>query len=184
MRRSKLMVAGMLAAFAFSGPAFAAGSDSSGSDAPPEKTKTTTECKKGEVWDKKLKKCVEVKKSGMNADEIYDTARELAYFGRADEALALLAQMPDQGEPRVQNYLGFANRKLGNMDVAMVHYRKAIATNPDYVLARSYMGQGLLKMGNVGAARIELAQIRMRAGADNRPYRMLSDALAGKPVGY
>jgi predicted Zn-dependent protease len=84
----------------------------------------------------------------------------------------------------VQNYLGFAHRKAGRIDAAMMHYQAALQLDPDYVLARSYMGQGLLNSGNVGAARAQLAQINMRAGTDNYPYRMLSDALAGKPVGY
>lgn len=163
------------------GVALAAGDSSSGSDAPPEKTETTAKCKKSEVWDKKLKKCVELKKSGMNAimdeDALYDAARELAYFGRADEALVLLAQMADQEAPRVQNYLGFANRKLGNMDVAMAHYRKAIAADPDYVLARSYMGQGLVTLGDMAAAKVQLAEIAARAGTGNRPYHMLAEAI-------
>ncbi|NJR13554.1 MAG: tetratricopeptide repeat protein [Phyllobacteriaceae bacterium] len=176
------------ASLAFAGTSFAAGDSSSGSDEAPEPTATTTKCKKTEVFDEKLKKCVELKKSGMNDgfsdDELYDAARELAYFDRPDDAITLLKQMADQNQPRVQNYLGFAHRKAGRMDAAMMHYQAALQLDPDYVLARSYMGQGLLKSGNVGAARTQLAQIRMRAGTDNYPYRMLSDALAGKPVGY
>jgi tetratricopeptide (TPR) repeat protein len=166
-------------------PAQAAPDDENSAPLP---TETTVKCKEGEVFDEKEKKCVPIKKSGMNElmddDALYDAARELAYFGRPQDAMALLVQMSDQNQPRVQNYLGFTNRKLGRMDAAMMHYQAALRMDPDYVLARSYMGMGLLTMGNVGAARIELAQIRMRAGADNRPYKLLADALAGKPVGY
>jgi tetratricopeptide (TPR) repeat protein len=154
----------------------------------PLPTETTVKCKDKEVYDEKLKKCVPIKKTGMNDilddDALYDAARELAYFGRPQDAMDLLSQMSDQNQPRVQNYLGFTNRKLGRMDAAMMHYQAALRADPDYVLARSYMGLGLLQMGNVGAARTQLAQIRLRAGADNRPYKLLADALAGKPVGY
>jgi tetratricopeptide (TPR) repeat protein len=166
-------------------PAFAAGDDSS---SEPKPTETSTKCKKTEVYDKKEKKCVEVKKTGMNEilgdDALYEAARELAYFDRADDAVVLLSQMSDQNQPRVQNYLGFANRKLGRMDAAMMHYQAALRLDPDYVLARSYMGVGLMESGNIGSARIELAQIHMRAGTDNRAYRLLSEALDGKPVAY
>jgi tetratricopeptide (TPR) repeat protein len=174
-----------LAAAGLPGLALAAPDDDNSAPLP---TETTVKCKEKEVYDEKLKKCVPIKKTGMNDsmgdDALYDAARELAYFGRPQDAMTLLAQMSDQNQPRVQNYLGFTNRKLGRMDAAMMHYQAALRLDPDYVLARSYMGVGLLQSGNVGAARIELAQIRMRAGADNRPYRLLADALAGKPVGY
>lgn len=179
------LAAAALCAALWVSPAFAAPDDD---NAEPVPTETTTKCKKTEVWDEKEKKCVPIKKSGMidtlGDDGLYRAARELAYFGRADDAITLLSQMSDTAAPRVQNYLGFANRKAGRMDEALGHYRAALARDPDFVLARSYMGMGLLQSGNVGAARIELAQIRMRAGADNRPYRLLADALAGKPVGY
>lgn len=173
----------LFAATVFSTAGFAAGSSSDGDDAAPTATETTTKCKKTEIYDKKLKKCVELKKSGMNEilddDALYDTARELAYFDRPEDAIVLLQQMADQNQPRVQNYLGFANRKAGRMEDAMMYYNAALAMDPDYVLARSYMGQGLVQIGDISGAKAQLIEIKKRAGVENRPYEMLASAIAG-----
>jgi predicted Zn-dependent protease len=175
-------------ALMLSAPAFAVGDDSSGAEEAPKPTQTTTDCKKGEVWDKKDKKCVALKKQGMRDvlgdDGLYDSARELAYFGRPDEAIDLLNQLSDQAQARVQNYLGFANRKAGRMEVAMRHYQAAIAADPDHVLARSYMGQGYLQDGDFSAAYTQLREIRARAGTDNYAYRELAKAISGMPTSY
>ena len=167
-----------------SGASFAAGSDSSGSATPPVKTKTSTECKTGEVWDKKTEACIDGKKSSFNDSQLYDAARELAYFGRPDDAIDLLAQMSDQNDPDVLNYLGFANRKAGRVDVGMDYYRQALTLNPDHVLARSYMGQALLEQGDIGAAKEQLVQIRRRAGTVNYAYVQLDQALRGNVTTY
>ncbi|MCU0832205.1 MAG: hypothetical protein MUC58_11965 [Rhizobiaceae bacterium] len=168
--------------------AHAVGDDSSGSEEAPKPTQTTVECKKGEVWDDKEKKCIEMKDSGMRGilgdDGLYDTARELAYFGRPEEAIILLRQIAGQQQARVQNYLGFAHRKAGHMEIAMLHYNMAIAMDPDHVLARSYMGQGLLEEGKFAAAYAQLKEIEARAGTDNYAYEQLALALEGGPTNY
>ena len=178
----------MFAATMFSTASFAAGESSGGDDAAPKATETTLKCKKTEVYDVKLKKCVVLKKSGMNDvmddDGLYDTARELAYFGRPEDAIALLKQIADQNQPRVQNYLGFANRKAGRMEEAMMYYNVALSMDPDYVLARSYMGQGLLQQGDFGGAYAQLREIKERAGTNNRSYEMLASAITGMPSNY
>jgi tetratricopeptide (TPR) repeat protein len=182
------MILSMFAATMFSTASFAAGESSGGNDAAPKATETTTKCKKTEVYDKKLKKCVELKKSGMNEimDEnaLYDTARELAYFERPEEAIILLKQIANQNQPRVQNYLGFANRKAGRMEDAMMYYNIALSMDPNYVLARSYMGQGLLEQGDFGGAYAQLREIKERAGTNNRSYEMLASAITGLPTDY
>jgi tetratricopeptide (TPR) repeat protein len=182
------MILSMFAATMFSTASFAAGESSGGDEAAPKATETTVKCKKTEVYDKKLKKCVELKKSGMNEimdeDALYDTARELAYFERPEEAIILLKQIANQNQPRVQNYLGFANRKAGRMEDAMMYYNIALSMDPNYVLARSYMGQGLLEQGDFGGAYAQLREIKERAGTHNRSYEMLASAITGLPTDY
>ena len=158
-------------------PAGAVGSDSGGSETPPQKTQTTTQCKKDEIYDAKQDKCVKVEKSSMNDDQKYDAARELAWFGRPEEAIAILSSLGETDRPNVQNYLGFAHRKAGRLDAAMVHYARALSLDPDYVLARSYMGQGLIAMGDIDGAKMQLAEIRRRAGTVNYAYVALDQAL-------
>ena len=182
------LILSMFAASVFSTSAFAAGESSGGDDAAPKATETTIQCKKTEVYDAKLKKCIELKKSGMNElmDEnaLYDTARELAYFDRPEDAIVLLKQIANQNQPRVQNYLGFANRKAGRMEDAMMYYNVALSMDPDYVLARSYMGQGMLQQGDFDGANAQLREIKERAGTNNRSYEMLASAITGLKSNY
>jgi len=155
-------------------PAHAAGSDS---DSPPATTKTTTECKKGEVWDEKTQKCVDAQSGRLDDDRLYQAARELAWAGRYDEALDVLAAMTEGDTDRVLTYKGFANRKAGRIAAGMEFYQAAIAMNPDNLLARSYMGQGLVEQGEFELAEAQLAEIVARGGAGGWPETALRKAL-------
>jgi tetratricopeptide (TPR) repeat protein len=163
---------------AFSTAALAAGSQSDETQ-PPEKTKTTTECKNGQVWDKVKEKCVDAKKSSLDDDTLYTAARELAYDGQYDNAITLLNLISNQNDPKVLNYLGYANRKAGRFDVGMKYYQQALAIDANFILTRSYMGQALLEQGNVQAARTQLIEIRDRGGENTWAYRALEQALGG-----
>jgi tetratricopeptide (TPR) repeat protein len=169
-------LAAMLAAsFLFSaGAVLAAGGDSS---APPAKTETTTKCKDGKIWDKKAQKCVKPAKSSFNDDDLYKAARELAYDGQYDNAIAILQLAENQNDPRILNYLGFANRKAGRMEIGMRYYQKALAIDADYILARSYMGQALIDQGDIQGAKMQLVEIRDRGGEDTWAYRALYQSL-------
>jgi Flp pilus assembly protein TadD len=157
-----------------SAPAFAAGSDSGNT---PAATETTTKCKHGEVWDKKQKKCVKPDKASMNDTQLFEAARELAYAGQYENAIKVLKVAANQNDPRILNYMGFANRKAGRVDLAMTYYKKALAIDGNYLLARSYMGQGLIVQGKVEEARAQLIEIRDRGGRDTYAYHALYDAL-------
>jgi tetratricopeptide (TPR) repeat protein len=161
-------------AFAFAPPLFAAGSDSGDE---PTATETTTTCKDGKVWDKDKKECVDPQKSGMNDTQLFQAARELAYAGQYENAIKVLRVAKNQNDPRILNYMGFANRKAGRIDLAMTYYKKALAIDGNYLLARSYMGQGLVAQGKIEEARAQLIEIRDRGGKDSYAYRSLYDAL-------
>ncbi|MGH1423183.1 MAG: hypothetical protein ACRBBU_00525 [Pseudooceanicola sp.] len=161
--------------------AFAAGSDST---TPPKPTETTKSCKDGMIFDKKTKKCVKADASILNDDMRYLAARELAYGERYESAMAALDAAENQNDPRILNYRGFVNRKLGNMDKAMASYRDAIAADPDYILARSYMGQGLIEQGDLVGALAQLHEIENRGGRETWAYAALDQALRGMPTSY
>ncbi|PCJ90725.1 MAG: hypothetical protein COA52_09900 [Hyphomicrobiales bacterium] len=162
----------MLGSFGVS--AFAAGSDSS---EPPKPTQTTKDCKNGKIWDKKHKKCMTVKSEMFDDDTLYTAARELAYDGQYDNAINILELAANRDDPRILNYLGFANRKAGRMEVGMGYYKEALKKNPDYILARSYMGQAYLQQKNWSAARQQLTEIDARGGKDTWAYASLSNSL-------
>lgn len=172
-----LSAAALTLGLAFSVPAtgFAAGEET-----PP----TTKKCSKGKVLDKQSGKCVQAESNLLDADERYEAVREYAYAGEYDNAATILASFANQNDPRVQNYLGFIARKKGDMNTAMHHYAAALSIDPDYILARSYMGQGLISMGDSEGARAQLAEIRQRGGRNTWAYTALAMALRGVPTNY
>ena len=153
-------------------------------DAPPAKTETTEKCyseqqwdpelngfvkyseKVNGVWDPELKKCIRPDKAGYLKSELLENAvRELAYEGRHTEAQIVLSQM-EQDSDFALTYWGFTHRQLGDLDAAARYYSKAIERNPDNVLARSYMAQGLVLAGDFVGARQQLHEIRARGGSN------------------
>lgn len=152
---------------------------------PPTPTETTKTCKGVQIWDAKKKACVNPKGSSLGADTLYLAVRELAYAGRFSDAQAVLAAMPDQNDDRVLTYWGFTYRKMGQRALGRSYYEKAIARNPDNILARSYMGQGLVDDGDIAAARAQLHEIRARGGRGTWPEVSLSDAIrTGRTYDY
>lgn len=144
----------------------------------------TQKCEKGKVYDKKTKTCLDAESSLIIDDERYTAVREYAYFGDYDNALKVLATFDNQSDPRRYNYYGFVNRKQGHMDTAMAYYEQALDIDPDYVLARSYMGQGLVAQGDILGAHAQLQEIEARSGKDTWAYKALAMAMNGMPTDY
>lgn len=161
--------------------AFAAGSDSS---EPPTKTQTTQKCTSGQVYDKATKTCVSARSGMFSDDEIYTAARELAYDGQYQNALNVLAVADNQNDPRILNYKGFSNRKAGRVELGMSFYQAALAVDPDYILARSYMGQALISEGDLVGALTQLKEIESRGGKDSWAYASLDKALRGDATNW
>lgn len=107
--------------------------------------------------------CVGQPAVAMADEELFYAGYWLAKSGRYEDALGYLtlAQQPDE---RVLTYIGFATRKLGRVDEAMPLYQKALAVNPDYAVARAYLGEAFLTKGEPERARRELAEIARRCG--------------------
>lgn len=168
----------LILGLAMPGVSFAAGTNDS---TAPATTETTTKCKKAEVWDEKTKKCIKAEdgaKSGaLDNDTLYNAARELAYAGRPDDALVVLAAMTEGESDRVLTYMGFANRKAGRMDLGMHYYQAALAQNPDNILARSYMGQAQVELGQIQLASLQLDEIVARGGAGTWAEKSLRHAI-------
>ena len=144
---------------------------------PPKPTETTKTCKGKRVWDEQKKRCVRPRKSSLNQEQLLGAARELAYAGRQEDAQAVLSAMADQQDSVVLTYWGFTHRKLGNSELAQDYYDQALARDPDNILARSYMGQGLVEQGNFGAALIQWKEIKSRGGDGTWAEASLRSAL-------
>lgn len=156
------------------GFAFAAGS---GTPTAPKPTNTTKKCLFGRVWDSDAGKCVKPAKTNLSDDELYQAARELAYDGQYENAQNVLRVMSDQNDDRVLTYWGFTHRKMGHLELADMFYQKAIDTNPDNILARSYMGQGMVESGDMNGAIAQWREIKARGGDGSWPEVSLRDAI-------
>lgn len=137
-------------------------------------TTTIPSCKKGFVYNKRKKKCVKLKKSeNLSDDNIYLAARDLAYSKRYAEAIEVLKMAKNQNDPRILNYLGYSTRKSGDVEKGLFYYQAAIKIDPDYTLARSYMGEAFLQLNQPEKARTQLAEIAQRCGTTCREYSIL-----------
>lgn len=140
-------------------------------------------CKRGEVvrtvtkYGRKAATCVKISSGILPDDELYVQGRELAKDGEYEWALEVLGAIKDQNQPRVLNYTGYANRKAGRLDVGIGYYQKALTIDPNYVLAREYLGEGYVKAGKIGLAEEQLAEIQKRCGITCEEYKDLSEAI-------
>lgn len=175
-------------AVSISGLALAAGGGGGGSSTTsPAKLK----CKKGEVVanlnkdgktvkkdGKTVKVCVKVESGILPDEDLYQQGRALAKEGNYDWALQVLAAIKNQNDPHVLNYIGYSNRKAGRLEIGITFYRKALAIDPNFVLAREYLGEGYVAAGRIDLAKAELAEIAKRCGATCEEYKDLSEAIA------
>ncbi|MCB1379892.1 MAG: tetratricopeptide repeat protein [Alphaproteobacteria bacterium] len=162
--------------FAAAVPAAAAGGGG-GNDGNSNASPTTHKCKSGEVWSKNKKKCVKAQSGVLPDEELYEQGRALAKEGHYDWALQVLAAIGDQNDPKVLNYTGYSHRKAGRLDIGITYYRKALAINPGFVLAREYLGEGYVAAGRVDLAMAELKEIARYCGTACEEYRDLSAAI-------
>ncbi len=159
--------------------AFAAGESSTAAPSP----KPALQCKKGEVIKKVMKNgakvdtCVKVKAGILPDEDLYQQGRQLAKDGEYDWALEVLAAVQNQNDPRVLNYTGYSNRKAGRLDVGISYYKKALAIDPNFVLAREYLGEGYVAAGRVDLAKLELNEIKTRVGENTEEYKDLLKAI-------
>lgn len=170
----KSLSLGFAALLALSATAWAAGDDGNNTDASP----TNHNCKKGEVWDKSKKKCVKASSGLLPDEELYQQGRALAKLGYYDWAVDVLVLTQNQNDPRVLNYLGYSNRKAGRLEIGISYYDKALKIDPNYVLAREYLGEGYVAAGKLDLAKEQLAQIEQRCGVTCKEYKDLSEAIA------
>jgi tetratricopeptide (TPR) repeat protein len=150
------------------------GASGGGGNASP----STKGCKSGEVWNKKTKKCVKAQSGILPDEELYQQGRALAKEARYDWAIEVLSTIQDQQDPRVLNYLGYSNRKAGRLDIGITYYSKALAIDPNFNLAREYLGEGYLAAGRVDLAMNQLSQIARSCGTGCEEYRELNAAIS------
>jgi len=89
---------------------------------------------------------------GKKAVEAQDWKRAVPLLSKAAAA--------EPTNPDIQNWLGFAQRKSGNLDAAFAAYNEALKLNPEHKQAREYMGEAYLITGEIGKAEQQLAELQ------------------------
>jgi uncharacterized protein HemY len=121
-------------------------------------------------WKSSTNQCKKKKSSELNQNgDLYAEGRLLAKTGEYVQAIAVLNRA-DQSDPHVLNYLGYSYRKSGDLTTAIRYYKAALTIDPDFVLAREYLGEGYVKAGRLDLAKLELEQIGKRCGKGCKEY--------------
>lgn len=168
LRLAGTMLAAGLALAGASGAARAAGDD----DGMPT-------CKRGQVYSKKLKKCVKQEGASLTDGELTNYAYALAESGRYDETLAVLATLRDPNTAEALNYKGYATRKLGRTEEGIGYYLQSVKLDPRYAKVREYLGEAYVIQGRKDLARDQLATIETICGRNCEEYRDLAEAIGG-----
>jgi tetratricopeptide (TPR) repeat protein len=84
----------------------------------------------------------------------------------------------DKSNADIQNYLGYAYRKAGNLDTAFKHYDVALKLAPEHRGAHEYIGEAYLMKGDLKTARQHLAALDRICLFGCEEYRELKKAVA------
>jgi len=140
-------------------------------------TSTTPTCKIGYVYSTKKKKCVRKASEVIPDAELKQQGWKLAYGGKYAAAISLFDLVANKSDPEALNGLGFSHRKLGRLEDGITFYKQALTINPDYLLAREYLGEGYVAAGRINLAKLQLSQIKKRCGTTCKEFRLLAQTI-------
>lgn len=152
--------------------AIAAGSGGGGSN---EEVK----CNAGMTYNKEKGVCEQT--SMLDDRQLLEQGRALALAGHYENALEALSAVRNKQNSGVLTYLGYATRKMGDLDAGIAYYHQALAIEPDNLNTREYLGEGYVAAGRVDLAEVELARLETLCGKTCNQYEALSAAIAGEP---
>jgi tetratricopeptide (TPR) repeat protein len=111
----------------------------------------------------------------------YRAAREMILAGDYKAGIAAMHALGHDEHPDVANYIGYANRKLGNYDDSKYWYDKALAADGNHVRTWSYYGMWHMEQGNRLKAEDFLAKVNLLCGNTTcEEYRQLKAVIDGK----
>ncbi len=114
-------------------------------------------------------------------DTRFQIGRMLSAVGRWDEAephLAAAARARDDGD--AWSELGLLERRRGDLETAIGHFRRALDRSPEHSVALLNLGQLLVRAGSVEAGTQMLERHRLRARLEDRlDHLQRSSRLAG-----
>jgi len=89
-----------------------------------------------------------------------------------------LAALRDPRNADIQNHIGYAYRRLRQLDPAFAHYRRALALDPRHRSAHEHMGEAYLVTGDPAKAEEHLAMLENLCLIPCVEYRDLQQAIA------
>jgi tetratricopeptide (TPR) repeat protein len=112
-------------------------------------------------------------------DPEFGAGKRAIVAGDWNEAIKVLtsAGLRDDRNADIQNYLGYAYRRLRQLDEAMRHYQQALKLNPRHRSAHEHLGEAYLVQGNLTKAREELAELERICLITCQEYDDLKNAM-------
>jgi tetratricopeptide (TPR) repeat protein len=110
----------------------------------------------------------------------YREARQLILDGKYEAGIAAMHALGHDEHPDVANYIGYANRKMGNYEQSKIWYEAALKADPNHVRTWSYYGMWQMEQGNRLKALEDLQKVQLICGNTTcEEYRQLSEVIAG-----
>lgn len=146
-----------------------------GTDTPPP-------ADEGDKKKKKQGSAIEEQESQLAHEKFlreYRAARQIL-SGDYKAGIAAMHALGQDEHPDVANYIGYANRKLGNYDQSKIWYEKALAADPTHVRTWSYYGMWHMEQGNRLKAEDYLTKVNALCGnATCKEFIELKAVIAG-----
>jgi tetratricopeptide (TPR) repeat protein len=118
--------------------------------------------------------------SSVPEDPDYAAGRQAVEAGNWQAALAAFGKVGarDPRNANAQNYLGYAYRKMGNLELAFKHYNDALRLDPRHRGAHEYVGEAYLMTDNLAKAEEHLKALDRICLFGCEEYRDLKKAVA------
>ena len=111
----------------------------------------------------------------------YRAARELILADDYKAGIAAMHALGHDEHPDVANYIGYANRKLGNYEQSKIWYEAALKADPNHTRTWSYYGMWHMEQGNRLKAEDYLAKVNALCGNTScKEYIELKAVIDGK----
>ena len=113
-------------------------------------------------------------------DPDYAAGKAALDAGDWDTAIRLLssAALRDTRNADLQNYLGYAYRNAGRLELAFKHYQRALQLNPRHRGAHEYIGEAYLIANDLASAERHLSALEKICLIPCEEYEDLKKAIA------
>jgi tetratricopeptide (TPR) repeat protein len=92
--------------------------------------------------------------------------------GKYSDAIPYLTRAHDDNphDPTLLTLLAYANEMLGNSDLALMYYKRALDENPNFGITNFYLGRFYLKAHDLNSATAQLNQLASLCSTTNQNY--------------